>query len=139
MASRVTDQEDVTVELPKTYIEYWPVLLVLLGALGFAVVTVLFSALLTVRRPNPVKQEPYECGIPVLAPARIQVSVKYYLLALLFLLFDMETMFILAWAVTYRELQSKALRFSLIEMVVFIGFLIVGYVYAWRKGALEWN
>jgi NADH-quinone oxidoreductase subunit A len=128
---------DRPLDLPVTYFDYWPVLLVVVGAFAFAIGTVIVCALLTVRRPNPVKQEPYECGIPILGPARIQVSVKYYLIALLFLLFDMETMFILAWAVLFRD---PALRiFSLIEMAIFIGILLVGYVYAWRKGALEWN
>jgi NADH-quinone oxidoreductase subunit A len=128
---------DRPLDLPVTYLEYWPVLLVVVGAFAFAIGTVIVCALLTVRRPNPVKQEPYECGIPILGPARIQISVKYYLIALLFLLFDMETMFILAWAVLFRD---PALRiFSLIEMAIFIGILLVGYVYAWRKGALEWN
>jgi len=123
--------------LPFTYIEYWPVLLALVGAFGFAAGTVLFSAILTRRHPNPAKQESYECGMRPLAPARIQISVKFYLIALLFLLFDMETMFVLAWAVTFREPGFQL--FSLIEMVVFIGILLVGYLYAWRKGALEWN
>jgi NADH-quinone oxidoreductase subunit A len=128
---------DQPLDLPPTYLQYWPVLLVTVGALIFALGAIILSALLTKRHPNPVKQEPYECGIPVLAPARIQVSVKYYLLALLFLLFDMETMFILAWAVTFDDPTLRL--FSLIEMAVFIGILLVGYVYAWRKGALQWN
>ncbi|KPL10440.1 hypothetical protein AMJ85_05755 [candidate division BRC1 bacterium SM23_51] len=117
--------------------EYWPVLLVVTGAFGVAIGIVVLSALVTPRRPNPVKQEPYECGIPILGPARIQVSVKYYLMALLFLLFDMETVFILVWAVTFRDPAMRL--FSLLEMAVFIGILLVGYVYAWRKGALRWS
>ena len=125
------------VDLPATYLEYWPVVLILCAAIVFAIGAIWLSSLVTPRRPNPVKQEPYECGMPVLSPARIQISVKYYLLALLFLLFDMETMFILIWAVVFRD---PALRMvSLIEMAVFIGILLVGFVYAWRKGALEWN
>ena len=124
-------------ELPETYVQYWPVLLMTAAAVAFAVGAIVLSSLLTVRRPNPVKQEPYECGIPTGSPARIQISVKYYLIALLFLLFDMETMFILAWAVTFRDPELRAA--SLIEMAVFIGILLVGYAYAWRKGALQWN
>lgn len=124
-------------ELPSTYIEYWPVLLVVMGAFAFAIGTIVVSALLTPRRPNPAKQEPYECGIPVLGPARVQISIKYYLVALLFLLFDMETMFIIVWAVTFKDPAMRV--FSLIEMAVFIGILLVGYAYAWRKGALRWN
>jgi len=124
-------------DLPVTYMEYWPVLLVLVGAVSFAIGAIALSSLLTPRRPNPIKQEPYECGIPILAPARIQISVKYYLLALLFLLFDVETMFILVWAIVFRD---PALRIrSLVEMAVFIGILLVGYAYAWRKGALKWS
>jgi NADH-quinone oxidoreductase subunit A len=109
----------------------------MLAAVAFAVGAIVVSSLLTPRRRNPAKQEPYECGIPVQTPARIQISVKYYLLALLFLLFDMETMFILAWAVTFDDPSLRV--FSLIEMAVFIGILLVGYAYAWRKGALQWN
>jgi len=123
--------------MPEIYLQYWPVVLSLFAALIFAVGAIVVSSLLTPRRPNPAKQEPYECGIPVLAPARIQISVKYYLIALLFLLFDMETMFILVWAVVFRD---PALQVpSLIEMAIFIGILLVGYVYAWRKGAFQWN
>lgn len=123
--------------IPVVYFEYWPVLLGILAAVGFALVTILLAAVLTARRPNPVKQEPYECGIPILGPARIQVSARFYLFALLFLLFDIETIFILAWAVVFRDPALQVL--SLIEMVVFIGILMVGYVFAWRRGALKWN
>jgi NADH-quinone oxidoreductase subunit A len=126
-----------SVELPAIYVEYRPVLLIAAAAVAFAVGGIALSSALTPRRPNPVKQQPYECGIPVEAPARIQISVKYYLIALLFLLFDMETMFILAWAVTFRDPALRAT--SLIEMAVFIGILLVGYAYAWRKGALKWS
>ncbi len=120
-----------------TYLQYWPVVLVIGAAIAFGVGAIVLSDLLTPGRPNPVKQEAYECGVPVLAPAAIQVSVKYYLLALLFLLFDMETMFVLAWAVVFKDPAWRLA--SLIEMAVFIGILLVGYAYAWRKGALEWS
>ncbi len=127
-------------ELPAVYAAYWPVVLTAAAALVFAVGTLAAWLLIAPRRPNAVKQEPYECGIPPLAPARIQISVKYYLVALLFLLFDMETMFILAWAVTLREPELAGARFFLIgEMLVFIAFLAIGYLYAWRKGAFEWS
>lgn len=126
------------------YSAYWPVLLTVGAALVVAIAIVIISSLLTARRPNPVKQEPYECGIPILGPARVQFSVKYYLIALLFLLFDIEVIFIFAWAATFRNWQNPARdvydrAFSLVEMAIFIGILLVGYAYAWRKGALKWN
>jgi NADH-quinone oxidoreductase subunit A len=127
--------------IPPTYLEYWPVLLLLLGALGLGVVIMILTALFKARRPNPVKLASFECGVPILGPAHVQVSVKFYLFALLFLLFDMETMFILAWAAIFRELAVDPVwrNFLLVEMGVFIGVLLVGYVYAWRKGAFNWS
>lgn len=124
-------------DVPTIYLDYWPVLLMTALAFVFAAGVVILSALLTARRPNPTKQEPYECGMPPLGPARVQISVKFYLVALLFLLFDVETVFILLWAVTFRNPSLRV--FSLVEMAIFIGILLVGLAYAWRKGALKWS
>jgi len=124
--------------LPAVYAEYWPILIASVGAFAFATLIVVLPALFKARRPNPVKQTPFECGIPILGPARIQVAVRFYLFALLFLLFDMETMFIFVWAAIFRDsLLGKV--FLLVEMGVFIFILLVGYVYAWRKGAFQWT
>ena len=113
---------------------YVPVLLFALVAIGFAIFTLIFSSLLQASRYNKVKLEPYECGIEPTTDARDRYSVRYYLVAMLFVIFDVETVFMFPWAVIMDELAL----FGLIEMLVFIFILVVGYLYAWRKGALEW-
>ena len=113
---------------------YIPVLLFVLVAIGFAVFSLTASALLQSSRYNKVKLEPYECGIEPGTDARDRYSVRYYLIAMLFVIFDVETVFMFPWAVIMDELAL----FGLIEMLVFLFILVLGYVYAWRKGALEW-
>ena len=113
---------------------YVPVLLFILVAIGFAIFTLIVSSLLQSSRYNQVKLEPYECGIEPATDARDRYSVRYYLIAMLFVIFDIETVFMFPWAVIMDEL----LLFGLIEMLVFLFILVLGYVYAWRKGALEW-
>lgn len=113
---------------------YVPIFLFALVAIGFAIFTLAFSGLLHAERYNKVKLEPYECGIEPKTDARDRYSVRYYLIAMLFVIFDVETVFMFPWAVIMDELAL----FGLIEMVVFLFILVVGYVYAWRKGALEW-
>jgi NADH-quinone oxidoreductase subunit A len=113
---------------------YIPVLVFLLVAIGFAVALLWIAWAISPSRYNRVKLEPYECGIEVSTDARDRYSVRYYLVAMLFVIFDIETVFLYPWAVIMDEL----LLFGLVEMLVFLGILIVGYAYAWRKGALEW-
>ena len=113
---------------------YIPIALFFLVAIGFAIFTLVFSQLLQPYRYNKVKLEPYECGIEPLTGARDRYSIRYYLIAMLFVIFDVETVFMFPWAV----ILDRLLLFGLIEMVVFIFILVVGYFYAWRKGALEW-
>jgi NADH-quinone oxidoreductase subunit A len=113
---------------------YVPVLLFILVALGFAIFTLMVSSALQSSRYNKVKLEPYECGIEPATDARDRYSVRYYLIAMLFVIFDIETVFMFPWAVIMDEL----LLFCLIEMLVFLFILVIGYVYAWRKGALDW-
>jgi NADH-quinone oxidoreductase subunit A len=113
---------------------YIPIALFVLVATGFAVLTLLFTRLIHPTRYNKVKLEPYECGIEPLTDARDRYSVRYYLVAMLFVIFDVETVFMFPWAVIFDRL----LLFGLVEMAIFISILVVGYLYAWRKGALEW-
>jgi len=113
---------------------YVPVLLFILVAIGFAIVALLMAWLVRPERYNKVKLEPYECGIETRGDARDRYSIRYYIVAMLFVVFDVETVFMFPWAVIMDEL----LLFGLIEMVVFLFILIVGYVYAWKQGALEW-
>ena len=117
--------------MPDAYI---PVMLFVLVATGFAIFTLLLAGLVNASRYNKVKLEPYECGIEPVTDARGRYSVRYYLIAMLFVIFDVETVFMFPWAVIMDELAL----FGLIEMLVFLFILVLGYVYAWRKGALEW-
>lgn len=113
---------------------YVPVLLFALVAVGLAIVMLIVSALVSPSRYSKVKLEPYECGIEPETDARDRYSVRYYVIAMLFVIFDVETVFMFPWAVIMDELAL----FGLIEMLVFLFILVLGYVYAWRKGALEW-
>ena len=113
---------------------YIPIALFLLIALGFAAFTLILSRLIHAEKYNKVKLEPYECGIEPTTDARDRYSIRYYLVAMLFVIFDVETVFMFPWAVIVGQLKL----FGLIEMVVFLAILIVGYYYAWQKGALEW-
>ena len=114
---------------------YIPILLFVLIAIGFAVFTILFSKLVHAGKPNAVKLEPYECGIETDSDARDRYSIRYYLIAMLFVIFEVETVFMFPWAVMLDQLAL----FGLIEMLVFLFILVVGYFYAWKKGALEWQ
>ena len=87
------------------------------------------------RRETTVKEETYECGVPLLGGARERFSVKFYIIAILFVLFDIETIFLFPWAVVFRSLGF----YGFVEMVVFIGLLALGFLYAWRRGGLDWD
>lgn len=113
---------------------YVPIALFIVIAIGFAIVTLLMSRLVHAEKYNKVKLEPYECGIEPRTDARDRYSIRYYLVAMLFVIFDVETVFMFPWAVIVDKLGL----FGLIEMIVFLFILVVGYFYAWREGALEW-
>lgn len=115
--------------------EYLPVLLLFGFVLVNAVGMLVLSHLVSPQRPTPVKATPYESGMPPLGSTRDRFSVKFYLVAMLFIVFDIETVFMIPWGVAFRQLGL----FGLVEMVVFIAILLVGYVYAWKRGALEWD
>ena len=130
---------------------YLPILL-LLGFVAFnAVLLVGLSHLVVRRRPTAEKGEAYESGIPALGDARERFSVKFYMVAMLFIIFDIETVFMIPWGVYYRQLScavpmvngacpaGRLSFFGLGEMLVFIAILLVGYVYVWKKGALQWD
>ena len=111
----------------------------LLFALAFPLAPILVSVLLVALKirpnhPNPVKSSTYECGVETVGDAWGQFNVRYYILALLFVLFSVEAVFLYPWAVAFRQLGL----FALIEAVLFVLILVVGYVYAWRRQALEW-
>lgn len=113
---------------------YVPVLLFALIAAGFPIVALAVARIIRQKVSHKTKLMPYECGVDPIGGARERFSVRYYVIAMLFLIFDVEAIFLFPWAVVYDQLAL----FGLIEMLVFIGILVVGYYYAWRKGALEW-
>lgn len=95
----------------------------------------IIAALIAPRKPNPIKSETYECGIETVGETWVQFKAQYYIYALIFAIFDIETIFLLPWALAYKDFGTI---FPLLEMVLFIVILVGGLVYAWRKGALEW-
>ena len=110
------------------------VLMIVLGLL-FAVPSVLLSQFLGPRKPTPEKSAPYECGMPAVGDARERMSVKFYLVAMIFLLFDIEVAFLYPWAMALRDLGWG----GFVQVVLFMALLLAGYVYVWRKGALDWG
>ncbi len=113
---------------------YIPILIFILVALSLPVVGLVVGRLLRPSRPHATKLMPYECGVDPEGDARDRISVRFYIIAILFVVFDVETIFLFPWAIIYRRLAL----FGFIEMLVFLGILIVGYFYVWKKGALEW-
>jgi len=114
---------------------YFPILLFIFVALGFGVATLLLSYLVQPKYPEPEKLTTYECGSEPFSDARMPFPVRYYIFAMLFVIFDIEVIFLYPWAVVFTKIEL----IGLIEMLVFIGLFLVAYVYAWRKGALEWD
>jgi NADH-quinone oxidoreductase subunit A len=116
--------------------EYLPVLVLAILAFLFAVLSLAASALLRPSRPTPAKLAPYECGIePERLPKGERFSVRFYVVAMLFIIFDVETIFLFPWAVGFRQLGL----FGLVEMAIFIGLVFVAYVYVWSRGGLDWD
>ena len=115
-------------------VEYIPVLLFLLFAAVVPLSILVIAWALRPSRPEPVKGEAYECGVPSSGEARARYPIRFYIIAVLFVVFDVETIFLFPWAVKYRMLGML----GFVTMTVFLGILLVGYVYAWRKKALEW-
>ncbi|MDH7571189.1 MAG: NADH-quinone oxidoreductase subunit A [Armatimonadota bacterium] len=117
--------------------DFYPILVMTVMAIGFAVTMIWLSSIAGKKRPGTTKDSPYECGSIPVGTARIRFDVKFYLVSILFILFDLEVVFLWPWAVVYTSLQPRL--FGLMEVAVFIGILLVGFVYAWKKGALEWQ
>ena len=109
-------------------------IMIALGA-GFALISVLQSNVLGPRKPTPEKLAPYECGMPPVGDARERQSVKFYLVAMIFLLFDIEVAFLYPWAMALRDLGWT----GFVQVLLFMALLLTGYIYVWRKGALDWG
>ncbi|PTR06294.1 NADH dehydrogenase subunit A [Nitrosospira sp. Nsp5] len=114
---------------------YFPILLFILIGLAVGVVPMALGWLFAPNRPDSEKLSPYECGFEAFEDARMKFDVRYYLVAILFILFDLEIAFLFPWAVVLNEIGM----FGFVAMMVFLGILVVGFIYEWTKGALEWD
>ncbi len=115
--------------------EYLPILIFLALAVGLGLVLILAAVVLAVRNPDPEKVSAYECGFNAFDDARMKFDVRFYLVSLLFIIFDLEIAFLFPWAVAFEEVGGLGFW----SMIVFLGILTIGFVYEWRKGALEWD
>jgi NADH-quinone oxidoreductase subunit A len=129
---------EAALSAPSLLNTYIPVLVMAGVAILLAGVLIGLSHILGPKRPTPQKLAPYECGVTPIGSARERFPIKFYLIAMLFIIFDIETVFLYPWAVTYRHSGSMIL-FNLVEMLVFVIILFVGYYYVWKRGAFEWD
>jgi NADH-quinone oxidoreductase subunit A len=120
-------------------VPYLPILLQLLVAAGIGSGMILLSWILGKRKYSRAKMQSYECGITPTGDARHRFSVKFYMVAMLFILFDVEAIFLVPWAVVYHDLVKSSGLFGFWEMLVYIGIVLVGFWYVWKKGALDWH
>ena len=120
---------------------YFPILMFVLVGVAVGVLPVAMGFLLAPSRPDPEKLSPYECGFEAFEDARMKFDVRFYLIAILFILFDLEIAFLFPWASIFKDIvaNESIKMFGFIEMLVFVAILVIGYVYAWAKGALEWE
>ncbi|WP_028874913.1 NADH-quinone oxidoreductase subunit A [Tepidiphilus margaritifer] len=120
---------------------YFPVFVFLIVALLFSMVPVLLGWLLGPRRPDPEKLSPYECGFEPFEDARIRFDVRYYLIAILFILFDLEIAFLFPWAVVFKEMIAEGSHALYVfgTVMVFLAVLVIGYIVEWKNGALDWE
>ena len=114
---------------------YLPVLVFIVIALGLGVVMILAGSVLGPHRPDAEKLSPYECGFEAFEDSRMKFDVRYYLVAILFIIFDLEIAFLFPWAVVLNEIGM----FGFLAMMVFLSVLVIGFLYEWKKGALEWE
>ena len=115
--------------------QYLPVLLFILVGVAVGVVPLVLGYILGPNRPDPEKNSPYECGFNAFEDARMKFDVRYYLVAILFILFDLEIAFLCPWAVALRDVGFA----GFIGVVIFLAILVVGFIYEWKKGALDWE
>ena len=120
---------------------YFPVLLFIIVGVVIGILPIVLGWFIGPQHPDAEKLSPYECGFEAFEDARMKFDIRYYLIAILFILFDLEVAFLLPWASILKELAAiQSVRlFGFFEMFVFLGELIIGYVYIWKKGALDWE
>ena len=114
---------------------YVPILIFLLVGVGVGVITLVVGRILGPYRPDSEKTSPYECGFEAFEDSRMQFDVRYYLVAILFIIFDLEIAFLVPWAVVLDDIGLA----GFLAMAIFLGILVVGFIYEWKKGALEWE
>ena len=114
---------------------YFPILMFILVGLAVGVGPLVLGLLVSPHKPDAAKNAPYECGFEAFEDARLRFDVRYYLVAILFILFDLEIAFLFPWAVVLQEIGL----FGFIAMMIFLGVLVIGFIYEWMKGALEWD
>ncbi len=120
-------------------IDYLPIVFLVIFAVLFAAVNLSLTHLLGPKKPNRVKLSVYESGVQPVGDARQRFSIRFDLIAMLFIIFDIEVVFLYPWAVVFKKMSETNGTFILVEMLVFIGILLLGYVYAWKKGGLTWD
>jgi len=120
---------------------YFPILMFVLVGVAVGVLPVAMGFILAPSRPDPEKLSPYECGFEAFEDARMKFDVRFYLIAILFILFDLEIAFLFPWAAIFKNIvATESIKlFGFVEMLVFVAILVIGYIYAWAKGALEWE
>ncbi len=114
---------------------YFPILLFLILGIFFGLMPLVMGMMMAPNRPDAAKLSPYECGFEAFEDSRMKFDVRFYLVAILFIIFDLEIAFLFPWAVVLNEIGM----FGFIAMVIFLGILVIGFIYEWKKGALEWE
>jgi len=132
---RIAPGELSEVELNMNLDQYLPVLLFILVGIAIGVVPQVLGYILGPNRPDAAKNSPYECGFEAFEDARMKFDVRYYLVAILFILFDLEVAFLFPWAVSLKEIGAVGFW----SVMIFLGILVVGFIYEWKKGALDWE
>jgi len=115
--------------------EYAPIFIFILIAIGMGAMPLVMTLMVSEQKPNAEKLSAYECGFEAFEDARLQIDVRFYLLAILFVIFDLESAFLFPWAIVLNKIGL----FGFVEMVLFLMILLVGFIYAWKKGALQWE
>lgn len=120
--------------------EYVPIIIFLAISGGLGIVLMTLGFVFGPNRPDAEKLSPYECGFEAFEDTRMRFDVRYYLVAILFIIFDLEIAFLFPWAVVLGDFATKGIQiFALISMAIFLGILVIGFIYEWKKGALEWD
>jgi NADH-quinone oxidoreductase subunit A len=128
-------REEGRKNMPELLRDYLPIVIFMAVALGLALVLLITPLLIAFRNPDPEKLSAYECGFNAFDDARMKFDVRFYLVSILFIIFDLEVAFLFPWAVSLKEVGV----FGFWSMMIFLGILTIGFVYEWRKGALEWD